>query len=226
MGLFGVFEDEPTKGKYVDETVGRFRSGHAVRNRPISLTEWRVTTGDPDVAEVISQEFGGTPQEWETEKADNLEIFTTTNSVDVVLDGAGAIRTGMVLFSARQTLLRSCDGRTQSGDNAGTPCVCPHALQERKDAAQAGTGCSPSIQITFALAQFPALGRFTFRTGSWQMARDIEAAERSLAAIDGPASATLALELIEWTDKKSNKTKSFTKPTLTNIKAIQGGAPF
>lgn len=228
MGLFGVFDEEPVKGRYESDVVGRFRSGHVSRGKPVSLTQFRVTTGDPDVAEVISQELGGEPQEWETDKDDKIEIFTTTDSVDVILDGPGAIRTGLVSFSRTNQLLRACDGRTQTGgDDEGSPCACPLALQERKDAAARGTGCSPSILVTFKLSAFPALGVFQFRSGSWTLAKDISVAEAALARIDGPALATLSLEVVTWVDKKTNREKSFTKPVLVIRKGVQNeSSPF
>lgn len=214
MGFSDMFADEAKPSKYEDLTVGRFRSGHAVKGKPLSLTSWRVTSGDNDVMEVISEELGGTVGEWEATGDDVLECFTTAESVDIVLEAAD-IRTGMVLFGRSGPPIRSCDGKTQGGDNAGVPCACPLTLADRKVAAQRGTGCNPSISITFSLAAMPSLGRFQFRTGSWQMARDIDAVEARLAKIDGPARGTLALEVVTWTDKVTNREKSFVKPVLT-----------
>lgn len=214
MGFSDMFADEAKPSKYEDLTVGRFRSGHAVKGKPLSLTSWRVTSGDTDVMEVISEEFGGTVGEWEATGDDVLECFTAASAVEIVLEAAD-IRTGMVLFGRTGPPIRSCDSKTQTGDNAGKPCECPLALADRKAAAQRGSGCSPSIQVTFSLAAFPALGRFTFRSGSWQLAKDIGQAEARLARIDGPARATLALEVVTWTDKLTNREKSFTKPVLT-----------
>lgn len=221
-----MFADEAKPGKYENDTVGRFRSGHAVKGKPVSLSQWRVTTGDPDVAEVISRELGGNPEEWDATGDDAIEVFTETDTVEIILS-ASDIRTGMVLFGRSGPPIRSCDGRTQKGENEGTPCACPMVLQERKDAAARGTGCSPSIQVVFSLAAFPALGRFSFRSGSWQLAKDIGLAEAALARIDGPAHARLSLEVVSWIDKKTNREKSFTKPVLTIGKSVQNdSAPF
>ena len=47
-----------------NDVVGRFRSGHQINKRPAALSEWRVTTGDPEVAEKIHDILGGdAPQE-------------------------------------------------------------------------------------------------------------------------------------------------------------------
>lgn len=221
-----MFQEEPKRGKYEDLTVGRFRSGHQIKGKPLSLTAWRVTSGDTDVMEVISEELGGTVGEWEATGDDVFECFTNAESVDIILEAAD-IRTGMALFGRNGPPIRTCDSKTQTGDNAGIPCACPLTLADRKAAAQRGSGCSPSIQITFSLAAFPALGRFSFRSGSWQLARDIGVAEARLAKIDGQARGKLGLEVVTWVDKLTNREKSFTKPVLTIIGPVNDAkAPF
>ena len=55
--IFDVDTDEK-KGKFADDVVGQFRSGTQINRRPMALTEWRVTTGDPDVAYAISELLG------------------------------------------------------------------------------------------------------------------------------------------------------------------------
>lgn len=221
MGL-RIFETDPDaapKQRFSDDLVGRFRSGYQINGRPASLSDWRVTTGDPEVASAVQSILGGDePQEWEAQGEDNIELFTSSNSVDVILDGPNAIRSEMVLWG-RQGAIRRCDGVEQKGDDAGKPCECPATFADRKDAAKSGKGCEPSITVYFALKDDPELGRFSFRSGSWSLARDIGLAEADLAKIDGPAYATLSLEVVEY--EANGKKRSFTKPVVK----ITGPAP-
>jgi len=204
----------PKKGS--DDLVGRFRSGALVQGRPMALSDWRFTTGDPDVANVVAAAMGGSPAEWETPTEENLEVYTTSTSFDILLDGPGAVRTGMVLWG-RNAMIRSCDGVTQKD---GSACACPQKVTDRKEASRAGTGCDPSIQIYFRLAAAPELGKMRFMSGSWSMAGEIGVAEAALEALGGPAIATLELVPVSFTTK-AGKEVNYTKPVLT----IKGAAP-
>lgn len=199
---------------YENDVVGRARSGHQINGRPVALSKWRFTTGDPDVAEVLHEELGGEePQEWEARGEDNLEVFTDADSIDIIISSPKSVRSEMVLWGRNNKAIRRCDGVTQGEPKDGKPCECPSAFADRKAAATEGTGCQPQITIWFKFAAFPALGTFKFQTGSWSMVKDIGPEEAKLAAIDGPARATLSLELVEYTTK-AGKPVSFTKPVL------------
>ncbi|SCL32933.1 hypothetical protein GA0070616_4593 [Micromonospora nigra] len=230
MGL-RIWETDPEaepkpRQSFARDLVGRFRSGHQIGGRPASLEQWRVTTGDPAVAEEVRRLLGGDkPQAWETTGEDKLEVFTAADKVKVVLDGPRAIRQEMVLWG-RSGAIRRCDGVDQTGTDAddpakGQPCECPASFQDRKDAARAGRGCQPSTTIYFTLADAPDLGRFKFNSASWSLVRDLVTAEKALAKIDGPAFAWLSLEVVKYDDKKTGKTKQFTKPVVEVI----GAAP-
>lgn len=227
MGL-RIFETDPDaapkpRQSFADDMVGRFRSGYQINGRPASLEAWRVTTGDPDVATLISDLLGGEPpQRWESRGEDNLEIFTASGQVEIILDGPNSIRSEMVLWG-RSGAIRKCDGVEQKGDDIGKPCECPATFADRKDAAKAGRGCEPSVTIYFRLAANPDLGVFKFTSGSWSLARDIGFAEDKLATIDGPALATLALEVVEFTSQGVNR--KFTKPVITVRKAHAASTP-
>jgi hypothetical protein len=110
--IFDVDPDARPKKRFQDDIVGRFRSGAQVNGRPLALEEWRITTGDPAVAERVQDLYGGQDaQTWITQGEDNLEVYTTTSSVAILLDGPGAIRSGMALWG-RNGLIHSCDGET------------------------------------------------------------------------------------------------------------------
>lgn len=209
-----IFDTDPSAApRQSDDIVGRFRSGQALNGRPMSLSAWRVTTGDPDLADQVAADLGGKPGSWEATGEDALEVLTTAEVVDIILEGANAIRSQMVLWGRTNKPIRTCDGVTQGNDECSA-CVCPTGLQERKEAAKAGTGCEPSVSIRFRLASMPDAGFFQFRSGSWGLAGDIGVSEAHLADIDGPARATLALELVEYTTKAGREV-SYTKPVLT-----------
>ncbi|MBA0054310.1 hypothetical protein E0L36_26700 [Streptomyces sp. AJS327] len=196
--------------------VGRFRAGMQLNNRPVSLSEWRITTGDPEVAKAVSELFGGTPEEWETTKEDGLQILTDRDSVKVVVDGPDSVTFRMALYGMQGKPTHACDGVEfiDSDDpRFGQPCGCPTALAERKAAAKAGYGPKPDQRITFRLADDPELGKFRLMTGSWEFMKSIERVWSDLEAVGGPALCTLKLELVEFTTK-SGIAVSYRKPVL------------
>lgn len=226
MGL-RLFENDPEsapKQRVSDDVVGRFRSGYQINNRPVALQKWRVTTGDPEVADAAVELLGDAEDgvtEWPAHGEDKLQVFTAADSIEIVLASARSVRSEMVLWGRNGKAIRRCDGVSQSSEgNEGDPCACPSAFQDRKDAAKAGTGCEPQITMWFKLAKAPELGVFKFQTGSWSMVREIGPEEAKLAEINGPARATLSLELVEYTTK-AGKDVSFTKPVLKVLGAAE-----
>lgn len=222
MGL-RIFETDPEsapKQRFTSDLVGRFRSGYQVNNRPASLEMWRVTTGDPEVADAIRALYGGDKaQTWDTQGEDNLETFTTAEKVKILLDGPTAIRQEMVLWG-RSGAIRRCDGVEQTMDeDKGKACECPAGYQDRKEAAKSGRGCQPSITVFFTLADAPDLGKFKFNSGSWSLVRDIITTEAALTKIGGPAVAWLGLEVVNFESK--GQKRQFTKPVIDVI----GAAP-
>lgn len=226
LKIFGTDpENQPRpRQRFTDDVVARFRSGHVLNNRPVALTEWRVTTGDPEVATVLHDLLGGdAPQAYETEKEDNLEVFTASKKLDVLIDpSANPLRQRMVLFSRTGKLIVDSDGETLSD---GTPDPDAElSFQERKQKGRDGTGPTPQIEVFFRLKDEPDLGIMKFQTGSWSMAEELAAndVEGQLAdfAADGVTklAATLELEEVSYTVKKGPRAGSFvsyTKPVLT-----------
>jgi hypothetical protein len=215
-----IFETDPDaapkpRQSFKSDLVGRFRSGYQINRRPATLEEWRVTTGDPDVADRVHELFGGEkPQEWDATGEDNIEVFTKAKRVKVIIDSPSALRQEMVLWG-RSGAIRRCDGVEQTGDDAGKPCECPASYTERKDAAKKGTGCQPNITLFFTLADDPDLGKFKFTSGSWSLVRDIGQAEDELKDLSGPAYAWLGLEVVEY--ESEGKKRKFTKPVIEVI---------
>jgi hypothetical protein len=226
LQIFGTDPETQPKprNKFADDVVGRFRSGHQINNRPAALTEWRVTTGDPEVASEVHDLLGGdAPQEWEAKGEDNIEVFTASSSVDIILEGTGALRQRMVLWGRNGKPISVSDGATLED---GTPDPDAHlTFQERKAKAREGVGAEPQIEVFFRLAEAPDLGIFKFQTASWSMAQDLarDFVDDALAdavgdSAEGKAKARLSLEHVEFTAKngpRAGQLVSYTKPVLT-----------
>jgi hypothetical protein len=120
----------------------------------------------------------------------------------------------------RSKLVHHCDGVEflSPDEKAGRPCGCPALFAQRKQAAKDYVGPSPSINITFRLADDPDLGSFRFQSGSWTLAEVLHEYENDLERVGGEAVATLRLELVEYTTKKG-RFVSYLKPVLDNIRS-------
>ena len=220
--IFDVDREGATAAATNDDIVGRFRSGQQLNDRPLALSEWRITSGDPSALEDVRKLMGGEePSKWDTKTDESFELFTTSSSVNITLDGPTSLRSSMVLWG-RSAKIRQCDGAEQEG---GEPCACPSDIQELKEQGKQGIACQPSIQVYFRLTDAPALGKFKFFSGSWTMAKEMSGAEEALEAIGGPAFATLRLELVEYTTKAGKNVK-FTKPVITILGPAEDSEPF
>lgn len=228
MSLLTIFDTDPNakpkpKQTFSDDTVGRFHSGRQVDGQPEALSEWRISTGDPVVAKSVAQLFGGEPIETESTGENFIDVFTDRETVPVILDGPDAIYADLKLWN-RNKLVHHCDGSAflSPDEKKGKPCGCPELFAERKEAAKDFLGPSPSISVTFRLADDPELGKFRFQSGSWVMASVLHEYVNGLAAVDCPALAELSLELVEFTIKKGkNKglNVSYYKPVIKVLKS-------
>lgn len=226
LKIFGGADGAPEKKKFADDVVGRFRSGYVANKRPVALQEWRVTTGDPDVADKISDLLGGeAPKEWDASGEDNIEVFSASGDVEVILDGSNALRQAMILWGRNGKIIRKSDGETivYPDDLKGTPDPqAGQTLAERKAEAKAGTGAEPQIEVYFRLAEDPDLGIFKFQSGSWSLASDLgyHGTEDEIAEIAESGSkirASLSLEEVSFTAKngpRAGQVVTYTKPVL------------
>ena len=219
-----IFETDPDslpKGNpFSDDTVGRFHSGRQVDGVPEALSEWRITTGDPSVAQAVAQLFGGTPVTDDQSTAENnIEVQTDKAKILVVIDGPESVASDMKLWN-RGVLVHHCDGveHLSPEDVKGRKCGCPPLMEDRKAAAKRFMGPGPSIGITFALADDPELGKFRFQSGSWKLTEVLHEIDNALARVGGPALCELGLELVEYTTKKGRDVSYF-KPTVKVLKA-------
>ncbi|MEU7243387.1 recombination directionality factor [Streptomyces sparsogenes] len=228
-------ESKPKERTFSDDFVGRFRSGRLVGKQPEALSEWRVTTGDPVVAEEISRLMGGEAAEWDTDKEDNIEVLTDSASVEIIIESSDKIDASMKLFGM-SGLVHHCDGVEflSPEEDRGQKCGCPALLQDRKDKAKSGRGPKPSIDLTFKLAGAPELGVFRFNSGSWELVKvlhtvlaDVDRAAGREYGDDGnvtvpgvPVRAILAIERVEYTTR-AGRDVSFNRPVVKVLGAYE-----
>ncbi len=217
-----IFETDPAakpKATFSDDTVGRFHSGKSVDGLPVALSEWRVSTGDPEVAAAIAQLLGGTPIETDTDRENYIEVETSVDKVKIVISDAEAITSDLKLWNG-SSLIHHCDGIEflSPDEDKGKPCRCPELMEDRKAAAKAKRGPSPSISVSFRLAEDYDLGLFRFQTGSWMLAQVLHEVENALDKVDGEALCSLELELVEYTTKKGRDV-SYRKPVIRVLKS-------
>lgn len=206
----------------VSDVVGRFRSGHQINNRPISLKEWRVTTGDPEVADSVLDLLGGDEvSTWEAKGEDNLEVFTNSQSVDIILAGTEAIDARMVVWARGAKRIVVCHDEVY--DTEGGPFECEEGgYRTRAEHDEQGHVCEPVIKVRFRLAEAPDLGIFEFQTGAWSLATQVGYVLNDIEDNDTEGNgvvATLALEQVEF--ESEGQKRKFTKPVIT----VTGPAP-
>lgn len=228
-------ESKPKERTFSDDFVGRFRSGRLVGKQPEALNEWRVTTGDPVVAEEIARLMGGEANEWDTDKEDNIEVLTDSPSVEIIIESSDKIDASMKLFGM-SGLVHHCDGVEflSPEEDKGQKCGCPALLQDRKDKAKSGRGPKPSIDIQFKLAEAPELGLFRFNSGSWELVKtlhtvleDVDKAAGREYDDDGrvsvqgvPVRATLSIEHVSYTTK-AGRDVSYNRPVVKVLGAYE-----
>jgi hypothetical protein len=219
-----IFETDPDakpkpRRQFANDVAFQFRSGRMANNRPQSLADWRVTSGDPEVAKAIALLMGGTVDEWETSKEDFLEVLTDTNTVQVVIDGTKAINARMILWG-RSGPIHECDGVEflSPDEDRGTPCGCPPLLADRKAAARAGRGPQPNTTVSFRLAEDYDLGIGKFTSTSWDLVSVLHEIEDELERIGGEALCTLSLELVQFTTS-AGKNVEYRKPVIKVLKS-------
>jgi Recombination directionality factor-like len=190
------------------EPVGRFQYATLLRNRFQVATSWQVSSGNCEVLARVAHILGRAPHDI---SAEICSLPTETTTVEIILEGPDALR----LRWCRDGL-HSCDGKVQCNDGMQRSCTCPPSLPERRKVTRHGHGCEPRVEVFFQLAQDPALGTFTFASGSWYFAKQVINAHKVLQANGQPARARLSLRR---TDQRlySGRTITYTRPVLTLV---------
>jgi len=225
-------ENKPAERKtFTDDTAGRLHSGYMEANEngkpvPVALTEWRLSTGDMNVARNVAELFGGSPVENAESTSENfIDVFTAASSVPVIIEADG-ISADMKQWVGGK-LAHHCDGvnflsHPLSESKIGTNCGCPHLFAERKEAAKAGMGPNPSIEVKFRFAADPELGVFKWQTGSWTLLAVLHEVANAMDEIGAPVLADLILEEVSFVGKKGKmkgQRIEYTKPVIKVRKA-------
>jgi hypothetical protein len=230
------------RSTYADDVVGRFRSGRLLKiggkDVPESLNEWRVTTGDPVVADRIAALMGGEPESWETDKEDNLQVLTASPTVSIIIEPDG-VDASFKQFMPGAGMIHHCNGFEflSPEEEKGDTCGCPSLIAERKLKAQQLRGPKPSVDVTFRLLEDPDLGVFRFNSGSWKLVEALAPLFRALdeygnAGSDGvqgrQVRATLTIENVTYTPQKgprAGQEVSYNKPVIKVLGAYEAAQP-
>lgn len=221
-----IWETDPEakpspRTRFAEDVVGYIHGGMMTKTKPLSLSLWRFTSDDPDVAARIAELFGGEVEEWDTDKANKLQVLSESASIDLILESPEELRSRMVLWG-RKGVIHACDGvYFVDGEDRGNPCGCPPEFAVRKANAEKGTGPQPEITVKARLAEDEGLGFFLYRTSSWTLTKELHAVENAVAeAAESGARVrmTLRLEHVQFTTKKGQDVDYY-RPALTDITA-------
>jgi Recombination directionality factor-like len=195
------------------DLIGCFSYTTLIRNRPRTLTTWRVTATDTGTARRIAQLLGGHPLR--NPRDNGAEVITASTAVDVLLDPH------MLSIRWQSIGQQTCDGAVRSN---GQSCACPRNLAQRRAAAKHGEGCKPGVSICFRLRSDPALGIFGLLSEDWSFAEtviDTGAALQRMAQL--PTTARLDLLRTQHT-LPSGRALAYTHPALTLLGSTAASA--
>jgi hypothetical protein len=159
----------PTLLQPIGRFSGRIHYDALVNGHTRIMPTWLLTTSYPDVATRIATLFSREPQVDGNGSERLYQVLTDHAELDVLLDGPQAIQVRMVRRHG-STLMRCCNGRTQRTAFGKQPCQCPPTVKGRWQAAKAGHGCEPLVQVAFQLAADPTVGRFLLASATWPFA--------------------------------------------------------
>lgn len=229
--------DGAANGAKVDDIVGTFRSGMKdAYGNPVSLDTWRVSTGDPEVADALMELFGGGKRsKREATGEEKIAVDLPVDEVRVILEGNGVglrvrfVQRGdgfKILYTSDGETITDADGSTEPDPHAGLP------LKERMALAKKGRGPKVEADLLFRLADDPGLGKFRFSASSpsfiWGLVFDKaeEAYENALEDGDGLGVLALLGKEKVTLEKGPNAGTTFTKTTVKILGPADGEPPF
>lgn len=237
LNIFRTAEELNAKPQQYEDVVGSFRAGYMEDGKPKSLSEWRVTTGDPEVAEAIHKLFGGTePSEWDTKGEESLEVFTEAKSIVVVLEDAKAVRQRFVQRNRNGEIVYTSDGAVKDD---GEPD--PHAnltLDERLKLASDGLGPALETTIWFRLddsmsdgkaltlggspASASDLGKFRYQSTGKSIGKQVDRdqIEARLEDAGVPMRAKLSIERVSFTAKSGPRAGKLVEYNTASLKLL------
>ena len=227
LNIFQVDENAGDAGSASDEIVGRFRAGYQVKDRPVGLKEFRVTTADQEVADAVAEALGLAdvsvgPARWETTTDEVWEVFTDASTVEIIVDGPGAIQASFVLWGQAGKILET-DGSYLIENGKVTDEICHmtygKSLKEILAQARAKKGPGPSLGVYFRLAEYPELGKFRFYSSSGTAIEQFADEASRLEELEGPQRYLLELKQVEF--EKDGETIRYSKPVLAYMGPVE-----
>lgn len=244
LNIFRTAEEQqatPRDSQFAD-IVGSFRAGYLDGKEPKSLNEWRVTTGDPIIADAVYALLGGEePTEWETKGEESLEVYTAAKSITIVLEGPRAVRQRFVQRNRNGEIVYTSDGAMQDNGEPDPDARLP--LDERLKLAQDGRGPALETTLWFHLddsmgdveiqgdvGRASDLGKFRYSsTGKSigkQVDRDrieqqlIDYAEDSETGEPVPVRAKLSIERVSFTAKSGPRAGKLVEYNTASLKLL------
>lgn len=203
----------PTLLQPIGRFSGRLRYDALVNGRLRILATWLLATSDPDVAARIATLFRREPHVDGNGSERLYQVLTGHAEIDALLDGPQAIRVWMVRRHG-STLMRCCNGRTQRTAFGKQPCQCPPTVKGRWQAAKAGDGCEPLVQVAFRLAGDPTVGRFLLASATWLFADHSASVRAALCQQHGSVCARLSIDRTLHTTR-CGTTFAYSRPTIS-----------
>lgn len=185
--------------------IGRIRLGHKVpvgnsgKSRPGKLETFRLTSGNQRLIEEVARLYGGEPKAWANGGKSEFEVFTTSNSLPVIVV-KGGMSQWLETWSGGGCVHR-CDGQT----NVLTDSPCDQDSREHLEA-------KPTTRLSVMLRDIESLGVWRMESHGWNAAAEIPSmAELAMFVGDlVPANLNLAAR----TAIRDGKTSQFVVPVL------------
>ncbi len=142
--------------------IGRIRLGAKVATanggaRPSKLAQFRLTSPNKSAIEAAADVLGGEAREWKAPTGPQWEVYTTSDTLDVVVPPGEAIEQWFERWSGGGCL-RRCTGAGGTDQITGNPCDCPIDPQQRAKQAATGGACKPTSRLRVILPTLPGIG--------------------------------------------------------------------
>ena len=209
--------------------AGRIRFGvKSAKGAPKAIDTFRFTSHDRHALELLAAVHGGTVSSWNPGRgADQWEVITNTNVIDVVVPPNALGGTPIYELWAGGGLTRRCDGErcmatvsTRDGQElAEQPCVCD---------AKGDMQCKPVTRIAVLLPDLPFNGTWRLEAKGWNAAQELPGMVEMVAKLGARGLVRSQLALEKRTSTQGGQTRHFVVPVIrmpvTLNEILDGGA--